>query len=82
MQVWTSTLISKQGYPFKDILQWISVEHEYPRMDIYVFMGISLQLSMLLLVSIWISNDIYGYPMHILAKDSLSRVFTPFNNWD
>jgi len=36
MQVWISTLISKQGYPCKDILQWMSVEYEYPRMDIHV----------------------------------------------
>jgi len=31
-------------------------------MDIYVFMSISLQLSMLLWISIWISLDFYGYP--------------------
>jgi len=37
------------------------VEHEYPQMDIHVFMDISLQLSMLL-ISIWISIDFYGYP--------------------
>jgi len=31
-------------------------------MDILVFMDISLQLSMLLWISIWISLDFYGYP--------------------
>jgi len=31
-------------------------------MDIHVFMDISLQLSMLLWISIWISLDFYGYP--------------------
>jgi len=44
IQVWKSTMISKQGYPCKYILQWMSVEDDYPRMDIHVFMGISLQL--------------------------------------
>jgi len=61
-QVRISTLISKQGYPCKDILHWVSVEHEYPRMDTYVFMDISLQFSMLLFISMWISIDFYGYP--------------------
>jgi len=37
-------------------IQLMSVEHKYPRMDI------SLQLSMLLLISIWLSIDFYGYP--------------------
>jgi len=33
-------LITKQGYPCKDILQWMSVEHEYLRMDdIHSFYG-------------------------------------------
>jgi len=62
IQVWISTEISKQGYPCKDILQWISVNNKYPRMDIHVYMDISLQLSMLLWISIWISLDFYGYP--------------------
>jgi len=31
-------------------------------MDICVFTDISLQLSMLLWISIWISLDFYGYP--------------------
>jgi len=35
--MWISILISKQGYQWKDILQWMSVEHEYPRMDIHVY---------------------------------------------
>jgi len=48
--LWISLLISKQAYPCKDIQQLISVEHEYPRMDIHVFTDISLQLSMLLLI--------------------------------
>jgi len=48
------TLISKQGYPCKDILQM---------MDIHVFMDISLLLSMLLWISIRIYFDFYGYPL-------------------
>jgi len=28
-QVWISTLISKQGYPCKDIVPWISVNNKY-----------------------------------------------------
>ena len=36
IHVWISTLISKQGYPCKDIIPWMSVKHEYPRMDIHV----------------------------------------------
>jgi len=43
----------------KNILQWMSVEHEYPRMDIHVFMDISVQLSMILLISIWISIEFH-----------------------
>jgi len=31
-------------------------------MDFQVFMDISLQFSMLLWISIWISLDFYGYP--------------------
>jgi len=62
MQVWLSTLISKQGYPCIDILQWISVNNKYPWMDIHVFMDISLELSLLLWISIWISIDFYWYP--------------------
>jgi len=39
----------------------MSVEHEYPRMNIHVFMDIILQfLSMLLLISILISIGLYG----------------------
>jgi len=57
MQMWTSALISKQGYLCKDILQWMSVEYEYPQMNIHVFMDISLQVSMLL----WISINFDGY---------------------
>ena len=45
-----------QGHSSMDVR--ISVEHEYPRIDIHVFMDISLQLSMLLLTSI----DFNGYP--------------------
>ena len=62
IQVWISTEISKQGYPCKDILQWISVNNIYPWMDIHVFMDISLELSMLLWISIWISLYFYWYP--------------------
>jgi len=53
--VWISTLIFKQGYPCKDILKLISVEQKYPCMDI------SLQLSMLLWIPLWISMGFYGY---------------------
>jgi len=52
MQVWISKLISKQGYPFKDNLQWIAVEHEYPRMDIDV-----------LCISVWFYPCSFGYPL-------------------
>jgi len=30
IQAWISTLISKHGYPCKDISQWISVNNKYP----------------------------------------------------
>jgi len=62
IKVRISTLISKEGYPCKDMLQRISVNNKYPWMDIHVFMDINLQLSMLLWISIWISLDFYGYP--------------------
>jgi len=65
-QVWISTLISKRRYPYKDILQWISVTNKYLWMDILVFMDISLQFSMLLWISVWISLDFYGYPCIVL----------------
>ena len=78
IQVW----ISKQGYPWKDNLQLISMEHNYPCMDIHVFVDISLQLSMLLWISMRVSMlygylGIYGFlwiSMHGLAKGSRSRV--------
>ena len=54
--------IQARIYPCKDILQWMSVEHEYLRMDIHVFIDISLQLSMLLLIFILVSINFYGYP--------------------
>ena len=41
IQVRISTLISKQGYPCKDILELISVEHKFQWMDIH-FMDINL----------------------------------------
>jgi len=55
-------LISKHGYPCKDIPLWISINNKYPYMDIHAFMDISLQLPVLLWISIWISLDFYGYP--------------------
>jgi len=43
-----SLKISKQRYPYKDTLQWISVEHECSIQEgVYMLMEISLQLSML-----------------------------------
>jgi len=62
IQEWISTLISKQGNPCKDILQWISVNDKNPWIDINVFMDISLHLFLLLWISIWICIDFYGYP--------------------
>ena len=52
------TWISKQGYPCKDILQyirgaWISTNRYY------CFIS---NIRMLLLISTWISNDFFGYP--------------------
>jgi len=38
------------------------VEHEYLQKDINILMDISPLLSMPLLISIWISIDLYGYP--------------------
>jgi len=49
--------ISMQGHSTMDIRK-----NKYPQIDIHVFMDISLQLSMLLWISIWISLDFYGYP--------------------
>jgi len=75
---WIFKLISKQGYPYKDILQWISVTNKYPWMDIHVFMDISLQLSLLL----WIYLDTLRFlwtSMHWLAMDSRSRIITKHN---
>ena len=49
-------------------------------MDIHVFMGISLQLSMFLWISNWISLDFYGYPcidlLWILHQGSRFRYLT------
>ena len=46
-------------------------------MNIHVFVDISLQLSMLLWISIWISLDFYGYPcidlLWILVSGDLER---------
>jgi len=70
IQVWISALISKLGYPYKDILRWISVNNKNSWMDIRVFMDIRLQLSILLWIhpfgNPWISVDIraltcYGF---------------------
>ena len=36
-------------------------------MDIHVFMDISLQLSMLSCISIWMSLDFYGYGINALT---------------
>ena len=66
--------ISMQGNSTMDVRQtWIST-NGYP----YVFMDISLQLSMSLLISIRISIDFYGYPcmdlLWILYPGSAWRV--------
>ena len=61
IQAWISTLISKHGYPCKDIphgYPWTINIHEWMSM----FLQIRLQLSMLLWISIWIYLDFYGYP--------------------
>jgi len=42
---------------------WISVNIQYPCMDIHVFMDNSLQLSMLLWISVWMSLGFYGHPL-------------------
>jgi len=49
--------ISMQGHSAMDIQN-----NKYPLMDIHIFMDISLQLSMLLWISIWISLDFHGHP--------------------
>ena len=49
--MWISTLIFKQGYPCKDILQWISVNNKYLRIDVYV-----------LWISVFNYPCLYGYP--------------------
>ena len=51
IQVWISTLISKQGYSHKYILQRISVNNKYPWMDIHV-----------LWISVFNYPCFYGYP--------------------
>jgi len=68
IQAWISTLISKQGYPCKNILYWISVKNKYPwtfceyqSSIIHVFMDIHLDI----LGFLWIS-------MYWLAMDSRS----------
>ena len=48
-------------------------------MDMHVFMDISLQLSMLLWISIWISLDFYGYPCIDLLMGSRSRTILIFD---
>ena len=66
-------LITKQGYPCKDILQWMSVEHEYLRMDdIHSFYGYQ---SSIIHAFINIHLDIHWFlwmSMHGLAMDSRS----------
>ena len=85
-----STLISKHGYPCKDIPQWISVNNKYPYMDIHV-----LWISVFNYpcfyeypfgypwISMNIHLDILGFlwiSMHWLAMDSRSRVLW-FQDW-
>ena len=72
MLMWISNRDIQHGYPCKGIIQWIAVEHEYPRVNIHVFIDISLHVSMTLLRSIWILIDFYGYPCMGLAIDSRS----------
>ena len=50
IQVLISTFISKQGYPCKDILQWISVKHKYQWMDTHLW------------ISVFNYSCFYGYP--------------------
>jgi len=51
ISVWISTLISKPGYPCKDILLWISLNNKDPWMDIHV-----------LWISVFNYPWFYGYP--------------------
>jgi len=69
VDIWISTLISKQGYLCKDILQWMSVECEYPQMDINVFMDIRLQSSILLWITVFNYPWFYGYPYEYPCMD-------------
>jgi len=62
MQVWISTFISKKRYPCMDILQWMSVEREYPQTDIHVSWLSVFHYLCLGLISTWISINFYGYP--------------------
>jgi len=84
IQVWISTLISKQGYQCRDIMKWMFVNNKHPWMVIHVFMDISLTLSMLLWISIRISFDFYGYPcidlLWILDPASVSEFCCTFKN--
>jgi len=73
IQVCISTLISKQGYPCKDTLQWVSVNNEYPWIDIHVY-GCPSSIIHDCMNILW---DILGFlwiSMHRFAMDSRSRM--------
>jgi len=55
---------SNKGYPCKDILQWMSVEHEHPCFYGYQYSFIHAFTDILLDIHwfLWISIDFYGYP--------------------
>jgi len=75
---WISTLISKQGYPCKDILQCISMEHKYPLKNTthllwisffhyrcfcgYPSIGVCIWICMDFHAFLWTSMDFYVYP--------------------
>jgi len=65
--MWISTFKSNQGNPCKDILRGIYVKNQYPWIDIHA-LWICLQLSMLLLISVWKSIDFYGCPCMDLLR--------------
>jgi len=73
MEVWVSTLISKQGYPCKDIRQWISVNkyswtdilvfYEYRFSAIHAFMDVHLDI----LGFLWIYTQLLAMDIHALT---------------
>jgi len=71
IQAWISTLISKHGYPCKDIPQRISLNKKYPYMDIHVLWILVFSYSCFMDVHL----DILGFlwiSMHWLAIDPRS----------